>query len=145
MLNKKKHIAIRICFLLAAGALIFFASHIGNKIANVEIGGKMFHVEIVKKDADLQKGLGDREGLCESCGMLFEFSAPGKYSFWMKNMRFDLDIIWIRDHEIVHIEKNVHSDFKGILTPIQVADTVLEIKAGSVDGLGIKIGDKVVF
>ena len=39
--------------------------------------------------------------------MLFRFSQAEKYSFWMKDMRFPLDIIWIKNREVVHIEKNI--------------------------------------
>ena len=65
-----------------------------------------------------------------------------QYSFWMKDMRFPLDIIWIKNGEVVHVEKNVLENFSGILSPQVDADSVLEINAGNVDKLDIKIGDR---
>ena len=60
-------------------------------------------------------------------------------------MRFPLDIIWILDGKIVHIEKNVSEKFSGTLSPQVDADSVLEINAGIVDKIGIKISDKTSF
>jgi len=60
-------------------------------------------------------------------------------------MRFPLDIVWIDNDTIVHIEKNVQPDFAGIITPSENADTVLEINAGVADKTGLKVGDKAGF
>lgn len=115
----------------------------GNSIVSMTIGNHRMYPEIVSSRKSLEKGLGGRNALCSSCGMLFEFQRAGKYAFWMKNMKFPLDIIWIFQGKIVHIEKNIQPDFVGTLAPLEEADEVLEINAGNVDGLGIKIGDTI--
>jgi uncharacterized membrane protein (UPF0127 family) len=117
----------------------------GNSLISLSIKNNAFRVEVVSDDQKMQKGLGGRDHLCDSCGMLFEFSKSGKYAFWMKDMQFPLDIIWIFQNKIVYIEKNVRPDLVGVLTPSADANRVLELNAGSADKLGIEIGDKVGF
>jgi len=75
--------------------------------------------------------------------MIFEFQEKNKYSFWMKGMLFDLDILWISDGKIVAIFKNIPSDFSQNITPDILVDKVLEIKAGACDREGIELGDEV--
>ena len=60
----------------------------------------------------------------------------------MKDMRFPLDIIWIKNGEVVYVEKNVSEKFSGTLSPQAEADSVLEINAGNADKLSIKVGNK---
>lgn len=55
-----------------------------------------------------QKGLGGRENLPDDTAMLFVFEKPDAYSFWMKDMKFAIDIIWINEvGRIVYMENNV--------------------------------------
>ena len=121
-----------------------FSLH-GNKIETVTISNSKFRAEVVLSDKKMQKGLGGRNGLCDSCAMLFKFPQAGKHSFWMKDMRFPLDIVWIKEGEAMHIEKNVSENFSGILSPPVDADSVLEINAGSADKIVLKIGDETSF
>lgn len=113
----------------------------GNVIKTITVGNAKFQAEAVSTPEKMELGLGGRNSLCPTCGMLFAFPKTGSYSFWMKGMRFPLDIIWISSGTIVHIEKNVQPDFAGILTPSENADTVLEVNAGTADQLGLKEGD----
>ena len=115
----------------------------GNRIEKIVIGNKIFYSEAVSSADKMQEGLGGRNGLCDSCAMLFEFSQAGRYAFWMKNMRFPLDIIWISDGEIVYLEKNVSEKFSGTMVSPSDANQVLEINAGNIDKFSIKIGDEV--
>ncbi len=65
-------------------------------------------MEVAKTSSELSRGLSFREYLPENQGMLFVFDKDGYYSFWMKDMKFNLDIIWINSNGIVvHIEKNL--------------------------------------
>ncbi len=111
----------------------------------ISINGKKFKIELARSPEEQRKGLGERENLCLDCGMLFVFSQKGEYSFWMKDMRFPLDILWISDDKIIFIAKNIPSDYQGIITPPAPASRVLEINAGLVDKYRIKKKDRVVF
>lgn len=116
-----------------------------NRGRSVSINGHKFTVEIADDAKERAKGLGEREKLCDFCGMLFEFSEKEKYSFWMKGMKFPLDIIWISDDRIVYVTKNISSSFKGSINPGIEANRVLEINAGLADEYGIKEGDRIYY
>lgn len=125
--------------ILAAVALFFFArtgpDDAGTPIVSVE--DRPFSVEIAANAAERTRGLSGRNGLCHECAMLFLFDAPGVYGFWMKDMRFAIDIAWIRDGRIIHIERRVPPDFPGVLYPQEEATEVLETGAGELDGVGV--------
>jgi uncharacterized membrane protein (UPF0127 family) len=124
---------------------IRFYSVAGNNISKVNIGRHIFYAEVVESDEKKQKGLGGRNDLCEACGMLFKFKETGVYSFWMRGMKFPLDIIWISDNKIIHLEKNIQPDFIGTLTPREMANNVLELNSGIIESFGLKVGDTVNF
>jgi uncharacterized protein len=111
----------------------------------IDINGNVFKVELAVSDTQKSKGLSERKSMCENCAMLFIFNHPEKYSFWMKNMQFSLDIIWISDSKIVYISKNVSANFEGSIQPPVPADKVLEINSGLAEKYDLKIGDAVKF
>lgn len=128
---------------LAAVAL-FLLSRNGPEDAGtpiVSVGDRSFSVEIAADAASRTRGLSGRDGICHGCAMLFLFDAPGTYGFWMKDMRFAIDIAWIHDGRIVHVERHVPADFPGVLYPSEEATEVLETDAGALDGVGV--GDEV--
>ncbi len=98
--------------------------------------GKKITVELAITDEERQRGLMFREPLNEEQGMLFIFKREGFYSFWMKNVNFSIDILWLNeDKRIVHIEKNVppcRREPCPSYSPDLPALYVLELKAGSV-------------
>jgi len=87
-----------------------------------------------------------RKGLAEDEGMLFIFDKEERHNFWMKNMEFALDIIWVgRDRRIVDIHQNVppcRDECPGI-SPRAQAGFVLEVNAGFVRKNHIRIGDSL--
>lgn len=99
----------------------------------VRIGDREWLVETVASPESRANGLSDRDTLCPDCAMLFRFDTEGTYGFWMKDMRFPIDIAWIREGKIVHVERHVPADFSGVMTPEESADTVLETNAGDLD------------
>jgi len=146
MPNKKQKILLLVFFAFAFLGVIFGLYFFkNNKLDMLIINGKKIRVETVSDQQKMELGLGGRESLCADCGMLFSFSQAGKRAFWMKGMKFSLDILWIENNKIVHIEKNIPADFAGIMAPGVSADSVLEINARSVDRMGIKEGDSVSF
>lgn len=107
----------------------------------VSVGERSFSVETADTPSARAQGLSGRDGLCAECAMLFRFDAPGVYGFWMPDMRFAIDIAWIRDGRVIHIERRVTPDFQGVLHPSSEATDVLETAAGALDGVGV--GDEV--
>ena len=107
------------------------------------------NLELAKTDYEVARGLGYRDYLEIDKGMLFIFSRSDYYAFWMKDMRFSIDIIWIEGNTIVDISKNVSSE-PGVsleklklYQPRQKANRVLEVNAGFSDKNNVKIGNKI--
>ncbi len=92
-----------------------------------------------------QLGLSGRSRLSADEGMLFVFPEDGKYAFWMKDMRFSIDIIWLSAAgSIVHITRSVSPDtYPRTFESDTPARYVLELSAGYVGAHDVKIGDIV--
>ncbi len=105
-------------------------------------------VELADTEQERIKGLSERDGLCENCGMLFIFNKEDFRFFWMKDMKFTIDIIWIDSDKIVEITKNAELP-QGKNIPTYNSDKkvnyVLEVNAGFCEKHNIKVGDKVLF
>lgn len=105
--------------------------------------------ELAVTDEERQLGLMFREKINPDQGMLFVFEEENLLSFWMKNMRFSLDILWLdKDKRIVHIERGVPPCKKPpcpSYTSEYPAKYVLELKAGSVDEHKLKMLDRLEF
>jgi uncharacterized membrane protein (UPF0127 family) len=95
----------------------------------------------------MERGLMSRDGMAKDHGMLFAFASNEKHQFWMKNMRFDLDILWVdQERRIIYIVRNVpacSADPCAVYGPPQAARWVLELNSGYTDSHGWKVGDKV--
>ena len=115
----------------------------------VEINGVEIPVEVVKTQAEVEKGLSGRASLDSKSGMLFIFSKPDYYRFWMPDMNFPIDIIWIREDRIVGISPDVSNEFDPanpkFYTPPRPADRVLEVNAGFAQKKNIRVGNPFTF
>jgi uncharacterized protein len=105
------------------------------------------HVEVVSDPAGMAMGLMGRDRLDEGRGMLFVFVDDNTRTFWMKNVRFALDIIWI-DHEgkIVSIGEHIlpcEKDPCPVYTSDEKARYVLEVPAGYTKKHGWHKGDRL--
>ena len=102
-------------------------------------------VEVVSKDEDMERGLMYRTGLDQDKGMIFVFPSDGKQQFWMKNMHFSLDMLWISsDDRIVYIATNVPActtDTCPTYSPDKAARFVLELNSGYTTTHQWKLGD----
>ena len=75
--------------------------------ARVRVGDHVVVAEIADTAELRSRGLGFRDGLAPGTGMLFVYERPGVRSFWMKGMRFCLDIIWIENGEVIGAAEHV--------------------------------------
>ncbi len=114
-----------------------------NKI--IKIGETSITVEIADTFKARAQGLSGREVLPESTGMLFIFDQPAQYGFWMKDMNFAIDIVWIDEKmRIIGIEKVIlPNTFPQVFYPNQAIKYVLELPAGFSDEHRIDIGQYV--
>lgn len=101
-------------------------------------------IEIVRTSEEFARGLSGHAPLAENEGMLFLFDQPDRYSFWMPDMRFAIDIIWIgSDWRIVDISHNVTPEsYPEVFTPSAPAQYVLEVPADSAERYGWKVGEE---
>ena len=141
--NKKFYFSL----LLLVFAVIFIFFPRNNKKNEVVLGGKTFFVEIADTNAKQVRGLSGHKPLLDNQGMLFIFQKPDKYGFWMKDMNFPIDILWIdSNYKIIHIEKSLApKSYPKVFYPEAPVQYVLEIPAGSSSALGIKVKDSVTF
>lgn len=111
----------------------------------VKLGGKVFYTEVANTDKLRERGLSGHTPLQDNEAMVFVFDNPGKYGFWMKDMTFPIDIIWLdAQGTIVHIEKTVAtSTYPTVFRPTVDSLYVLEVQAGQSELLRLKNGDKV--
>ena len=111
--------------------------------------GKTIYADLVKTEEDRMRGLMFRKTLNEDQGMLFVFVSEGLYSFWMKNMNFAIDILWLDRHKrIIHLEREVPPCEKEpcpSYAPRVPAKYVLELKAGSIEKRKLKLYDRIDF
>ena len=111
------------------------------KVNNIEI-----NAEIADSKIEITKGLSDRDFLDESSGMYFVLGEREVVNFWMKGMRFPIDIIWIDSGKITGLTKNASVPQNGKIptyTSPTAITNVLEVNAGFADKYNIKIDDKV--
>lgn len=117
----------------------------------IQVGTASATVEVVKTEASIVLGLSGRDEI-GSDGMLFMMPTPQIQTFWMKDMKFDLDMIWLRDNQVVDIsyqvpkpKPNTPLSALPLIKPKVPADMVLEVVAGQAQNWGVKVGDTLVF
>jgi hypothetical protein len=104
-------------------------------------------VEVADTQASRELGLSYRQTMGNDEGMLFIFEQPGRYGFWMKDMNFPLDIIWINQNGVVvDVQRDLSPEtYREKKTYMNTSDAnyVLEINAGMAEKFGLYIGSKV--
>ncbi len=118
--------------------------------SSVKIKGLDIKVILAETPDQQKKGLSIKNSLKENDGMLFIFDSPRKNSFWMKDMKFPIDIIWINsDHKIIHIENNLPPCTNFLIcnsySPDENSQYVLEVNSNYTIKNNITIGDEVEF
>jgi uncharacterized membrane protein (UPF0127 family) len=118
--------------------------------SEADVNGKKINLIVAKSEGDRMKGLSGRDNLGENQGMLFVFEKKDTYGFWMKNMKFPIDIIYIDDNSVVYLVENApapsgQADALTVYKPDKPANRVLEVNAGKAKELGIKKGTKITF
>lgn len=114
----------------------------------IKINDQTVKLEIAATPEARAKGLSNHEKLKEDEGMLFVFPDKAVRTFWMKEMKFDLDIIWIADDKIVKIDKNLPAEGgfpTKLYSSIAPVNYVLEVNAGWSEANRAKAGDSVKF
>lgn len=130
-----------ICILLAVGCTTAFGG------AFVELKGQRYSIEIAEDDASRERGLMYRESLEDDHGMLFIFPHEAIQTFWMKNTRIPLDIIYFdAQYHLINVQQRVppcQSTPCPTYPSSAPAMYTLELKAGSAEKLKLQPGDEL--
>lgn len=107
---------------------------------------KTIDIEIADNYQERNQGMMHRSSMDFGKGMLFVFDYEEEQSFWMKNTRMSLDIIYVNaNREIVSIYKHTQPFSTTSIPSIKPAQFVVETSAGFCDEFGIKEGQQIVF
>jgi uncharacterized membrane protein (UPF0127 family) len=120
-----------------------------NKIS-ISINGVRLQADVALTADEQTRGLSIKNAIQSNEGMLFPYETPRILSFWMKDMKFPIDIIWLSaDKRVVHIEENLQPCSPLLPCPSYAPDVpaqfVLETKAGFSSSNGISEGTPVEF
>ena len=106
----------------------------------IELGNKKFKVKEAKTPEEKAAGLSNITELPENEGMIFYFDQPQTVSFWMKDTKIPLDIIFINeDQEVINVKQGQPEDLTEL-----VEDDVLYVVELNVNS-GVQIGDELEF
>jgi uncharacterized membrane protein (UPF0127 family) len=142
LIDYSRHIALT----LGLTGLLLACPNPRNGTVGVTIRGATVYAEVALTAEERALGLSGRRELAPDEAMLFLFGAPGLPGFWMPDMHFDLDLVWIRAGRIVDLTPFVsHREPDRVHRPRVPADVVLEVLAGTATLHGWRPGDRVRF
>ena len=107
---------------------------------------KCLRLEVANTPYERKIGLMNRPILIENTAMIFLFDKPTDQKFWMFNTLNPLDIVFIKNNKIVHLEKNMPVCKKQpcrLYGPNQLYDYAIELNSGDIQRLKINISDEV--
>lgn len=139
-----------IILIIFSGIIVYAINKTGQ--STVKIDNHTFSVEVATTSAQQEQGLSGRASLPQNQGMLFLFQNANRYAFWMKEMHFPLDIIFINNNKIVSIAQDVppptnpnqNPNDLPIYQPTAPADAALEINGGLAKKYGFMENDLVI-
>lgn len=111
----------------------------------VIINGQKFDVATVDTVESREKGLSGWPRLGKNQGMLFKYSESGEYCIWMKDMKFNIDAIWVDGaNKVVATKENLTpQSYPEVFCPDKEAKYILEIPSGAVSSHHIIVGNQV--
>ncbi len=148
--NKKKLITAFLLLLILVFTISFYSNQNKNfkgyKKNKVLFKNKTYTLFIADTEEKRSKGLSDIPSIKSNEGMLFTFEKPDYYFFWMKDMKFPLDFIFINQNKVVNIFENISpSPYLNSFTSSEKADKVIELNSGEIKKSPIQKGDTVSF
>jgi uncharacterized membrane protein (UPF0127 family) len=133
-----------------APALLLVLSGCASGGSWVELGGRRYSVEVADDEEERARGLMFRDRLEDGHGMLFIHEEEGPQSYWMKNTRIPLDILYFDNaRKLVSQKRDVPPCTLGDACPPYPSDAparyVLELNAGEAARLGLADGAVMAF
>lgn len=113
----------------------------------VALNNVIFKLEVAKTNAERSLGLSFRNSLGPEEGMIFEFNPPEIPRFWMKDMYFAIDIIWVNQAgQIVALDRDLKpNSFPKLFSPPTPISHVIEVAADTASRLDLQVGDFIHF
>ena len=109
-------------------------------------GKHRFKVELAETPAQMAQGLMFRRSLAPDAGMLFDYKEPTAATMWMRNTLIPLDMLFVDEHgRIVNIHQRAVPNSLDTISAAAPVRAVIELNGGTVERLGIRPGDRVVF
>lgn len=132
---------IFVAFLSAVALSIFY----GRNKATLQFGSRQLIYETVANTAGREKGLSGRASMPADHGMLFMFEQEGRHCFWMKDMRFDLDMVWLdATGTVVTIRDRISpATYPAEFCPDRPAKYVIEVNAGTAAAAGVTVDSRI--
>ncbi len=107
----------------------------------MQLGSKTFTLEVANTVPTRERGLMQRDSMPADHGMIFVFPEEEVLSFWMKNTRIPLDIIFVaKDGRVVSIHSMKPYDLRSTRSA-GPAKYAIELNKGAAEGAGVKAGD----
>lgn len=140
-------VSIIVLFIIVASIFIMSSNKQEQEFSFMRVNGTEIALELARTIEEKRKGLSERDSLLKNTGMLFLYDVPRVQSFWMKDMRFAIDILWIdKEGIIVGIEENASPDsYPTRFRSPELVPYVIEVNAGWVREHEVSVGDKVGF
>lgn len=138
---------------IASGAMsTATAAPVAFDTTTLRIGDRLLTVEVASTGAQSERGLGYRDALAPDAGMIFDLHQSRVAEFWMKGMRFPLDMVWVDETKrVAAVTSDVQpqpgapdSELRRYTPPVAVR-YVLELNAGAAARLGLSSGAQLAF
>jgi uncharacterized membrane protein (UPF0127 family) len=136
-----------LCIVTVAVAVVWgvHGRRVGQQHSGLAFGRRQLAIEEVSSPEAQEKGLGGRASISDHEGMLFVFDQADMHCFWMKDMQFPIDMLWLdASKTVVHLEQNVPPDsYPKTYCPEQSSNYVLEVQAGLSAKAGVGVGSRL--
>jgi len=130
---------VLIAVLILVAGIVFEA----RQKPSLSIRGRVFHAEVVRTTQQQRQGLSGRTQIDANYVMVFPANESQNRCFWMKDMRINIDIVWLDgSNKIAAIERDI-SPSTYPQNFCHEGKTVLEFKANVARDLGLQQGDQV--
>lgn len=145
----RRHLALilTVAATLAAWPLLQADDQNDLETREMRIAGESFTVELAVERADRRRGLMHRSGLAAGRGMLFVYPDEASRAFWMKNVSFPIDILFLDGAGTLVALTRRAPPCRKSPCPMYRSDAptcyVLELPAGTAERLDLDIGERL--
>lgn len=113
----------------------------GLSVVKMKIGKQSYNLEVARTETEQEKGLMKRDSMPEDHGMIFVFPDEQVRSFWMKNTRFPLDILFLSSGGKVVSIHQMRAYDESSTSSDEPAQYAIELNKGQADASGVRVGD----